>query len=100
MDRTLDRVGNGYKLCILRDLNGWIRNRTRVCITGAFRVRGENDNVRRVVEFCAERGLRVGNTYLKHRSLHKYISVASCQDGVEIKSMIDLVLVKGSINRK
>ena len=24
MDRTLDRVGNGYRLCILRDLNGWI----------------------------------------------------------------------------
>ena len=24
MDRTLDSVGNGYRLCILGDLNGWI----------------------------------------------------------------------------
>ena len=24
MDRTLDSVGSGYRLCILRDLKGWI----------------------------------------------------------------------------
>ena len=24
MDRTLDSVGNGNRLCILRDVNGWI----------------------------------------------------------------------------
>ena len=38
---------------------------------------------RRVEEFCAE-----------HKSLHMYTRVARGQDGVEIKSMIDLVLVK------
>ena len=27
-----------------------------------------------MVTFCAERGLRVGNTYYKNRSLHKYTS--------------------------
>ena len=32
MDRTLDSVGNGYRLCIMEDLNGW----TRAGITGAF----------------------------------------------------------------
>ena len=36
----------------------------RTSITGAFRVPGENDTGRRVVEFCAERGMCVGNTYL------------------------------------
>ena len=36
----------------------------------------------------------MGNTYFKHRSLYKYTRVARGQDGVEIKSMIDLVLVK------
>ena len=51
-------------------------------------------NGRRVVEYCAERGLCVGNTYFKHRSLHKYTRVAKGQDGMEVKSMIDLVLVK------
>ena len=94
MDRTLDTVGNGYRLCILGDLNGWIGDRKRTGITSAFGVSGENDNGRRVVEFCEERGLCEGNAHFKYRSLHKYTRVARGQDGVEIKSMIDLVLVK------
>ena len=44
------------------DLNGWIGDRTRDDITGAFGVPGENDNGRRVVEFSAERRLWVVNT--------------------------------------
>ena len=63
MDRTLDSVGNGYRLCNLGDLHGWIGDRTRAGITGAFGVPGENNNGRRVVELCKERGLRVGNTF-------------------------------------
>ena len=47
-----------------------------------------------MVEFCEEWGLCVCNTYFKHRSLHKYTRVARGEDGVEIKSIIDLVLVK------
>ena len=70
MDRNVDRVGNGYRLCKLGDLNGLIGNRVRTGITGAFRVSGENENARRVVEFCAERGMCVGNTYFEHKSLH------------------------------
>ena len=68
-------------------------------ITGAFAVLGENDNGRRVVEFCAEKGLCGGNTYFKHGSLHKYTRVARGQDGVEVKIMIDLVLVKRDMLR-
>ena len=63
MDRTLDSVGNGYRLYILGDLNGWIGDGTRAGITDAFRVPGENYNGRRVVEFCAGRGLCVGNIF-------------------------------------
>ena len=77
MDRILDRLGNGYRLCILGDLNRWIGDRTRVGIIG-----------RRVVELCAERKLCLGNTYFEHRSLHKFTRVARGQDGVEVKSMI------------
>ena len=76
MDRSLDRVGNGYRLCILGDLNRWIGDRTRPHITGAFGVPGENDNGKKVVDFCAERELCVGNTYFKHMSLHMYTEVA------------------------
>ena len=39
----------------------------------------------------AQKGDSVSNTYFKHRSLHKYTRVARGRDGVEIKSMIDLV---------
>ena len=38
MDRALDSVGNGYRLCILGDLNGWIRDRERASIIGAYGV--------------------------------------------------------------
>ena len=46
------------------------------------------------MEFCAESGECVGNTYFKHKSLFKYTSLARGQVGVEVKNMIDLVLVK------
>ena len=55
MDRILDRVRNGYILCILGELNGWIEDKTRAGIIGAFGIQGDNDNGKRVVEFCAER---------------------------------------------
>ena len=87
MDRILDRVGNGCRLCILGD-------RMRASIAGTFGVPGENDNGRKVMEFYAERGLCIGNTYFKHRSLDKYTRVSRGQDRVEVRSMIDLVLVK------
>ena len=45
---------------------------------------------KRVVKFCAERELCVGNTYLEHKSLHKSTSVGRSQDGVDVKNMIDL----------
>ena len=60
MERNLDSVGNGYSLCILGDLNGWIGDGTRARILGAFGVPGENANGRRV-EFCTEKGLCAGN---------------------------------------
>ena len=27
--RVVDRLGNGYTLCVLRDLNGWVGDRLR-----------------------------------------------------------------------
>ena len=36
----------------------------------------------------------MGNTYFKHKTLHKYTRVSRGQDKVEVQSMIDLVLVK------
>ena len=67
MDRPLNSVGSGYRLCILGDLNGWIGDRTRDDIPCAFGVPGENDNGRRVMQFCAEKGMCVVNIYFKLR---------------------------------
>ena len=67
MDRTLDNIGNGYRLFILGDLNGGIKDRTRAGVSGAFGVPGKNDNGSRVVEFCSEKGLCMGNAYFKHK---------------------------------
>ena len=44
-DRILNRVGNGYRLCILGDLNGWIRDWARASITSAFGTPEEIDNI-------------------------------------------------------
>ena len=41
----------------------------------------------------------MSNTYFKDRSVHKYTRVAEGRGGVEIKSMIDLVLVKRDMLR-
>ena len=49
---------------------------------------------RRVVKFCVEWGICVGNTYFEHRSLYRCTRVARSQNKVEVKSMINLVLVK------
>ena len=59
----------------------------------------ERTIIEKVVDYCEERGLCVGNTYFKHRSLHMYTRAARVQNGVEIKSIIDLVLVKRDILR-
>ena len=61
MDRILNRVGNGYTLGILGDLNEGIGDRMRITITGTFGVPGENYNGKRVLEFCTERELCVLN---------------------------------------
>ena len=58
-----------------------------------FGILGENDDGRRMMELCAERRMCVGNTYFKHRSLHKYTRVARGRDGAEVKSMTNMVLV-------
>ena len=47
----------------------------------------------------AKKGDSVWVTHFKYRSVNKYTRVAGGQDGVEIKSMIYLVLVKRDMLR-
>ena len=56
---------------MLRDLNGWVGGRLRVGITDGFRVPGENDNGRRLNDFCVEKGLRIGNRVQECPLIHQ-----------------------------
>ena len=47
----------------------------------------------------AKKGDSVWITHFKHRCVHKYTRVARGREGVEIRSMIDLVLVKRNMLR-
>ena len=76
------------------DLNEWVGDRLRVGLTGEFGVPGKNDNGRRAIDFCAKRGLCLVNTYIDHKSLHKYTRVARGQGREEVMIMIDLILGK------
>ena len=89
LDRAVDRVDNGYRVCMLGNLNKWVGNRVKVGTTGAFGVPGENDNGRRVVERDC-----VCNINFEHKNLPKYTRVARDQAVVEVKCIIDLILVK------
>ena len=53
----MDRVGNGHRLCIMVDLNGWVGDRVRVGLTCGLGAAGENDNGRKDVDFCPDRKL-------------------------------------------
>ena len=44
MDMILGRVGNGYRLCILGNINEWIGDRMRADITATFGVPRDNHN--------------------------------------------------------
>ena len=63
--RAVDKVGNGYRLSMLGDLNGWIGNRIMEGITGPFGVKGEK-------MIMAEEGfiyvLKRGCVWVKHTS--------------------------------
>ena len=41
----------------------------------------------------------MGSTYFEHKNLRKYTEVARGQDGVDVMSIIDLVLVKKGMLR-
>ena len=78
---------------MLGDLDGRIGDRMRVTIIGGFIAPERNYNGKMVIDLHTERGLCVCNKYFVHKILHKYTRVAIGYDGLNVLSMIDLVLV-------
>ena len=64
----------------------------RAGITGEFGVPREYDDERRAINLCAERGISVSNTYFQQKDLYKSFSGTTPKNGVEVMSMIHLVL--------
>ena len=48
-------------------MNGLAGDNLRADIICGFGVPGENDNGKKVIDFCNERGLCVSNTYFEHK---------------------------------
>lgn len=78
-------------MVVVGDLNGWFGNRVRG-VTRTFGVDGGNGE--RIVQFCAEGGMCVTNTFFQNRAINKY-TWRSLRDNVEPNCMIDSILVKG-----
>ena len=78
--RVLDRVGNAYQLCV---------GRINVNKCAGWELKC-NDTLL----FSKECIICVLNTYFKHKNICKYTRVVRNQDGLEVMSMIDWVLVK------
>ena len=72
LNGVVDRIGNGYRLCAIGDLNGWLEDRSRVGVTGGFGVPGENDNGRMIIDLFVKRVLYVSNNYFEHKSLREW----------------------------
>ena len=71
------------------ELSGWVCFRMRGNIIGVFGVTFENKK-RRLVDFCAERGLFIYNLYFKFKNTLEYTRVVRDQDGIQVMSMIFL----------
>ena len=59
-----------------------------------FGLLGENENEKTVADLWAERVLCASNMYFTLNYIHKEARMARSRDFVEIKSMIDFVLVE------
>jgi len=98
LGRAMNEIGNGYRVIVMGDLNGWVGDRVVKGIVGPFGVPGLNDSGERVMDFCAERELCIANTFFKHKDIHKFTFVGRARGGVN-KSMIDYVMVRKEMLR-
>lgn len=53
----------------------------------SFGVGVENENNRKMIDFCANRGMCVSNTFFDYKNIHQYKRVGVGRYGIEIKGM-------------
>ena len=86
LGKVLGRLGYAIRMYAVRDVNEWVVDRVKEDVIGGFRVPGEKEKERRVLEFSGESGSWVDNRNFK--------PIHMCRDGNEAKKIINLVLLK------
>ena len=93
LQREVNRIEEkNRKPIIMGDLNGRVGQNTKIGHGALGRFGGEkfiNGNGRRILEFCIENSLRIGNSYFKHKRIHQ---ITYEGEGREAKSIIDYII--------
>lgn len=63
-------------------------------VTGALGVSRENENGKKVIDYCEEKGVCISDIFFNHMSNHKVLKVDVGRDGIEVKGMNAFPLVK------
>ena len=84
LDECLRNFERGTKLCVLGDFNARVGKRGNTEVLGPFGIDGINENGERMVEMCESRGLIIGNTWFKKKSIHKmtWVSGVNGEGGI------------------
>lgn len=100
MQREVNRIEEkNRKPIIMGDLNGRVGQNFKSGHGVLGRFGGEkvlNGNGRRILEFCTENNLRIGNTYFKHKRIHQ---ITYEGEGRDVKSIIDYIIYPKEMSR-
>lgn len=100
LQRVLDKeTTEGREVMIAGDMNARTGNDPRIAHGVMGRYGGErtvNENGKRMIEFCIENQLLIGNSIFPHKTAHKITFEA---EGRNAKSVIDYILFSNTIRR-
>ena len=97
LQEVMARAQSGDKVVVMGDFNVRVgSNVLRTDALGKHSEEVENDSGRRLLRFCVENDLRIMNTQLEHKKIHKF--TWKCP-GRNLQSIIDYLLVRGDMKR-
>ncbi|KAK4875361.1 hypothetical protein RN001_011783 [Aquatica leii] len=78
-------------IIIAGDLNGRVKSHEKSDVVGKFAEETENNNRKRLLEWCYENELKLMNTFFEHKDIHWYTWERT---SLQQKSIIDYVITK------
>lgn len=88
---VVDECLDGHELLLMGDFNGRVGRKINDDVVGNWGEDTENDNGKRLIEFCKEQECVIMNTKFKHKDIHKYTWINPSRN---LKSIIDYVIVR------